>query len=548
MKIAALLVASATALESSSTAKTLLSAVGQRNVSHMEALVQGLADESVQVPAWKFDEDIRSALDAIRNIFVGNIQKALNEQHKVDQEHLNCETETCFMGCIDNYRKGEMSCVAMDKECKMFEDEHKKCRTQVYESYVIMAQSCSALHCFIQDWKDPDCYTEECLCPDLTVCHMSGGGYDETCVARIGACKATYGGWLQQMIAKFEAGYKTHQSLHQKCKESYHKFLHIDMDCDATQKEFESCKCRQNACSDRSCTVEFEQCQIGCWNRYEIVIKEKECLEKDRKIDWSATKKIECYIDILLHDYTKEELLTKCGTETCVNVAREEDYKHCHTICLEVDHDGVWPEVHSVSLACENDKTVYAGGKQYESQTAWISGHGMRSKHDQYHLGDGTYACDANGAEVMTRHRGGAADRVGEKRCTEHLDIDYQIPPCCDCEPIRDPVCDEAFHCKYYSGFDDITHISEISDCCPEDCGETCFPDAPLKSIGMTTSYGEAICEEKFSHVKVPEHSHAWAFNRCPCTDCNAGIPAYAVRHQKCGDGPHTILVGKIGY
>jgi hypothetical protein len=43
---------------------------------------------------------------------------------------------------------------------------------------------------------------------------------------------------------------------------------------------------------------------------------------------WSATKKIECYVDILLHNYTKHDLLSKCGTADCVNVAREEDYKH----------------------------------------------------------------------------------------------------------------------------------------------------------------------------------------------------------------------------
>ena len=53
---------------------------------------------------------------------------------------------------------------------------------------------------------------------------------------------------------------------------------------------------------------------------------------------------------------------------------------------------------------------------------------------------------DAKGAEVMTRHRGGGKDPVGEARCTEQLDIDYQIPPCCDCEPLSPPVCDEAFH------------------------------------------------------------------------------------------------------
>ena len=127
--------------------------------------------------------------------------------------------------------------------------------------------------------------------------------------------------------------------------------------------------------------LKFEQCQIGCWDRYEVVIKEKECLEKDRKIDWSATMKIECYIDILLHDYTKEELLTKCGSETCVEVAREEDYQHCHTICLEVDHEGEWPAVHAVNMACGAPGSCDAlppQATQYPGQTAWIEVHTAR--------------------------------------------------------------------------------------------------------------------------------------------------------------------------
>ena len=40
----------------------------------------------------------------------------------------------------------------------------------------------------------------------------------------------------------------------------------------------------------RPCTVKFEHCQIACWDRYEVVIKEKECLEKDHPV-----KTIRCY-------------------------------------------------------------------------------------------------------------------------------------------------------------------------------------------------------------------------------------------------------------
>jgi hypothetical protein len=556
MKIAPLFVASAAALETSSTAKNLLAAVGHRNVSHMEALVQGLADESVQVPAWKFDEDIRKALEAIRKVFVGNIQTALLEQHKVDQEHMNCDTETCFMGCINTYKKATKACNGATEECEGYNQGHVKCRAEVYSSYIKMAKSCSALHCFIINWEDEVCPDEECLCPDLTTCHLAvrhGGSYgaDEVavCEAKLGSCTGTYGTWLLSMISKFKAGYGSWVDFHGNCRTDYHHFLTVDMVCDATQKKFEKCLCTQRSCDETACSVEFEQCQEGCWNRYKQIIKEKECLEKDRKIDWSATKKIECFIDILLHEYTKEELLSKCGTAECVNVAREADYKHCHTICTHVDHDdGVWPTVHSWSLACPSDATAYASGKQYDSQTVWIGGHNFRKFHDEYHLGDTLYKCDANGEEVFTVHRGGAKDgknidRASEYRCTEHLDLDYQTPPCCDCDEPPPPVCDEAFHAKYYCEFDDSTLITGISDCCPTDCGATCFTPVTLQSV-MTDA---AVCTTTFNALSIQEHTHAWAFNRCQCTECQDSTPGYASTTYTCGAGAHTILGGGGG-
>jgi len=555
MKIAPLLVASATALETSSTAKNLLAAVGHRNVSHMEALVQGLADESVQVPAWKFDDDIQKALEAIRSVFVGNIQSALTEAHKADQEHMNCWTEKCFGDCISNYKKATAECNGKTETCEGYNQGHVKCRAEVYSSYVEMAKSCSALHCFIINWDDEVCPDEGCLCPDLLTCHLlkrrpGGGSYGGTDTevtecekASSDGCAGTYGAWLLHMISKFQTGHDTWTGYHAQCKKNYHHFLTVDMHCDATQKEFEKCLCTQRSCDETACSSEFESCQGGCWIRYEAMIKEKECLEKDRKIDWSATKKIECFIDILLYKYTKEELLSKCGTADCVNVAREADYKHCHTICTHVDHDGVWPTIHSVSLSCPSDATAYAGGKQDASQTVWIGGHHFRAKHDEYHLGDSKFLCDANGEEVFTPHRGGEKDgspinRVSESRCTEHLDLDYQTPPCCDCEDPRPEVCDEAFHAKYYCEFDDPTLITCISDCCPTDAGATCFEPVTLQSV-MSDA---AECKTVFTDLSISEHSHAWAFNRCQCTECMGGGPAYGSTTYTCGEGPQTIL------
>jgi len=69
--------------------------------------------------------------------------------------------------------------------------------------------------------------------------------------------------------------------------------------------------------------------RVQCWAEYEEQVHATECLEKDCKIDWLAIQKIECYLDVLLHDVSKKEFLTKCDSETCMNVACEGDYKHC---------------------------------------------------------------------------------------------------------------------------------------------------------------------------------------------------------------------------
>jgi len=516
MKLAPLLLTPVVALDSSSTAHSLLTAVGHRNATKMEALVQGLVEESVSEPGWKFDKDIQDALEAIRTMFITNIQKALKEQHKEDQEHMNCFTQDCFGGCVDQYTQTIGGCHDMDHKCQEFHHGHVECRKKVKGLYIHMAQSCGALHSFIIGWEPEECPCEKCLCPDLLWCHKAGA-YGGACEAQAGNCKSSYGSWVMSMIQKYQAGYETWSKLYGECKTSYHAFLTADMQCDAVQKGFEQCMCEKNRCEWTGCNVEYEQCREGCWYRYEELVFEKECLEKDRKIDWSATKKIECYVDILLHDYTKEELLSKCGSETCINEAREADYKYCHTICLEVDHDGKWPSV----VSAEQNPVI-------------VDGHKFRKEVSEFLLGDGLFKCDNNGAEVFTRHRGGAT-REEEKRCTEHLDIDYQVPACVPCAPPPPPVCDAAFHKRWYFQFDDSTRIDEIHDCCPLQSGATCFADVLIDS----SHDGETL-----SWITISEHSHAWAFNRCPCQECIGGIPDYPgapVEHE-CKKGAHTLI------
>jgi hypothetical protein len=492
-----------------SKAMNLMNAVGHRNVTTMQALVQEIADESVSEPGWKFDDDIKAALQLIRDAFVKNIQKGLKDEHKNDQEHFNCFTKDCFGKCNSVYEGDTDSCAKMGETCTSLGQQHTECRDNVYAKYVDMAQKCGKLHCF--EIPDPVCLPENCLCPDLAYCHKKSG--DAECVARAGNCKGKYGNFLQTQLARYKEAYEEWSTMHTECKAAYHSFLTVDMECDTTQKQFEKCSCEKSRCDYTTCGIDFMQCTEQCWGRYDELVKEKECLEKDRKIDWSATKKIECYVDVLLHDYTKQELLTKCGSEQCINKAREEDYKDCATVCRKVDHDGDWPSVLSVQ----------PGNVQ-------IEGHAPRSEASQFLLGDGNYKCDVNGAKVFTKHRGGV-DRQGEDRCTEHLDFDYQVPECIKPECKKVPICDAAFHQVHYTKYDDLSKIGCISDCCSDD-KTTCWDDATLSS----SSDGQ-----KLTTIQVSEHSKAWAFNRCECTECVEGFPEYSTppENHQCGAGAH---------
>merc|ERR1719454_1141105 len=86
-----------------------------------------------------------------------------------------------------------------------------------------------------------------------------------------------------------------------------------------------------------ACEDNYQRCWARMLAEWERTNEAKECLEKDRKIDWSATEKIECYVDVLLAKPTKEDLLANCGTEDCYSKYREHQYKQCNEICPEAD-------------------------------------------------------------------------------------------------------------------------------------------------------------------------------------------------------------------
>jgi hypothetical protein len=294
----------------------------------------------------------------------------------------------------------------MTGECYKKRDEHVTCRTNVYALYKDMGKKCGKLHCF--DPPKIDCEYDKCICPDLLNCHWGhksdGSDYDgwvktDTlwCEPTEGECKSGWGEWLKGVISKYEASWKQWYSLWEECSDAYRVFLYADVECDGIQRSFEKCMCEKSFWKGSICANDLKQCQFACHAGYEEEVASLQCQEKDRKIDWSATKKIECYLDILLHNYTEGELLEKCGSNTCVNVAREKDYKHCATICQHVDFDGDWGRP-----TCSDQVEPCTKGHVYFEKG---DGHEPRHPDGQYRLGDRHYEKDMNGPQVHTDHR-----------------------------------------------------------------------------------------------------------------------------------------------
>lgn len=479
----------------------LLDAAISKNVTQMQALMQNLVEESIKGDGIaQLDDDIKDAMKVIQDTLLKGIKDTLLNEHRQDQFEI-MEQLKCFDGCRTARTKQERICNSHVRKFEHLVQQHKSCRFDLKAKYVSKITECNHLDDWVYNFKLDPKPLEECVYGPAYECHSV------ECTDADSECKpdidGKFGKWLKRILAQATAGYDSWLILHEKCKAEYHGYIMLDSKCDMVEKEQERTNGELRQCEYTACDVEYTKCRSDCIGEYHKIVKRVECSEKDRKIDWSSTEKIECYIRILLNSPTNDELQAVCEDgKNCISKWRTHEYDKCNAVCPNVDYgakdaayeqherrdavSGQYLHIHDKGHAGVDAINVEDGG----ISTVHPSTQANIQHADDLVAGDRT-------AGVNTTHR--RKDGGDEKRCTWHLDIDFQPIPCAiPCREPR-PCCDDKYKELYESEFMKVIDITELS--------------------------GKRVC-----HKQAPgEHTEKWAYNLCGCCESHCqliGTPA----------------------
>lgn len=443
---------------------TLMEAAADRNVKHMKNMVEGLVQESMKGDGVvQLEDDINQALTIIKGTLIDGIRNTLLAEHKTDQEEIMASL-ACFDGCRGTRHGDEDKCDEQTSVINKLRTDHVSCRSSVKAKYVTKILDCNKLDDWVKAFKLTRKVKESCVYDEQWKC------YTENDTPATPDIDQKFGHWLKDIIEQAKEGFKSWTKLHNQCAASYHAYINADSSCDQTQKEFENTVFEKAQCQYTACQVEFTRCRKSCMDSYYATVKRVECAEKDRKIDWSATEKMECYIAILLASPTDERLQEVCKDDmtNCISKWRTVEYNKCETVCKEVDFETGSYSQHVRRHAVAGE--VLDHNKEFDSSTQ-----AHRQHADNIVQYDRTHG-------VNTTHRG-----EGEDRCTSHLDIDFQPIPCALPCPDPELPCTDEWVKREYLQFDSQNEVS-----------------------GQLTNA---------RHCHAGEHSEWYAYNRCECKD-----------------------------
>lgn len=476
----------------------LLESVGSRNVTQMSALIESLVEETIKDDAspYVMEGEVKTALDMIKHELVGDIRGALNDAHCHDQIELH-QRFLDFEECETKYEEGKSKCVGYCDGSK-----HKICRDGLLKKYKVHIEKCRALDIWVHDFVHTKCPRSDKDC-----CLLSHSTWNcDACSSKVSGAyvKNTYGDWIDSQIMVFKQAFKDWTDLHTECKASYKSYIEKDAECDCAQAECEATNCDHEGCHFLNCEHTYQKCLESANAEWDRTVKHKECLEKDRKIDWSATEKIECFVNVLLERPTPEQLKEFCGTPDCFNEYRTRMYHKCHTICTEVDfvnEDGKirnhvrreYIHGNHRNFTAE-DKNDYLAASDQEDAIKNQSAHQWK---DIDVTGEGS-------KHVRTKHRS-YDGKDSEKRCTSHLDLDYQEKPCCTaCEERPSPPCTGG----------------QVTDPCGKDDHKSYtwlhYGQYNHCSLEQIDDFSASKCYKGADE----EHTWAYAYNLCECKEC----------------------------
>jgi len=350
------------------------------------------------------DSDIKEALKTIKQLLLGDIQSALKREHDLDQTSVESLLK-CWGDCKAERTEDQVQVDELWGVMKSHKTRHETCRKDVHAKYIVKIEKCNALDIWVNTLKCPECLKEECV------------------VIRDPSSRKI-GDMLQAHVTWATSSWEEWKVKHTACVKAVQEYNVADTHCDLTQGDFETGFCAHRQAEWTACDVNEMTCCAKCSKEFDIEVNRVECAEKDRKIDWSATKKIECYIDVLMASPTDEELAAKCNKDgkACINQWRENKYNECSEVCEDVDFE-------------TGDYSVVRG--------------------------------------VNTTHRSAYSD--GD-RCTAHLDIHFPAQASCTkCPPPVPGPCGESFISTYYAEYDLTSPVPGLED------ENECHPDVHQK-------------------------------------------------------------------
>jgi hypothetical protein len=267
-------------------------------------LLERLARHSVAANQ-SIDGDTQTALESLRQMIVGTEQESIKQAHLDDQNFLDSQFSTieqCGTTLATNQAEDAVAQAGIDAKRTM----HADCRNELGLLLTDRDTKCTALANFENGLIVPPC---------------AKPGHD------------TMGSWLQINSAWYTTNFATWTELNDACEAARSAYTTKDQACDTNQVSFESEFCGFRVQVHSTCTT-YEQCYDAAVDTYETEQTAIVVREKTRKIDYTATEKITCYIDVLLSD---DE-----------NDARAAKLQECQDKCVADDGSNV----------CEDDLTI----------------------------------------------------------------------------------------------------------------------------------------------------------------------------------------------